>query len=531
MVAKRDRWAGNTVFILASIGSAIGLGNVWRFPHLCYKHGGGAFLVAYVFALLTAGIPLLILEFGLGNMTQRGAPGAFHKVRKWLEPMGWWAILVGFAVVCYYVVIMGWCVDYLCYAFEGSWGADTKSFFFKEFLALSEGPYQLGSFRWPIFLGMLVSWVLIVACIWKGATTVGKVVWITVLVPWLILIVFVVRGVTLPGAMQGLKVYLLPEWKKLLDPGLWVAAYGQVFYSLSVGFGIMIAYASFLPKRSNLVRDALLIATGDAMTAIVGGFAVFGALGNMAVNEGKAVTEVVTKSLSLAFVAYPKIINTLPGGSWVAPLFGVLFFLMLITLAVDSAFSLTEAVCAGIREKWGLSHMTANFTVAGLGMLLGLIFCFGSGLYWLDIVDHWIEFYGISMVCLVELVLLMAFLKAKRVREYINVASKPQLGPWWDICLLVVTPITLGTVIVWETVRLARDGYEGYPKSALIIGGWTVVLALPLVGIIVTMVRGQGDRDPELGEDASHDLDDDPGDGPRLAPEGAAPGAQPPAES
>lgn len=497
MTVARDRWSGNTAFILASIGSAIGLGNLWRFPFKCYDYGGGAFLVAYLFALVTAGIPLLAMEFSLGNMTQRGAPGAFRKVRRGLEWMGWWPILIGFVLTSYYVVVMGWCVDYFWFAAKGSCFADPAGFWGK-FLDRSDpaklGTLNLGGIRWPLLVGMLISWVMIVLAIWKGATTVSKVVWLTVMVPWALLLLFTVQALRMEGAGEGLKLYLVPKWRELLNPQLWVAAYGQVFYSLSVGFGIMIAYSSFMPRRSNLVRDALVIGIADSLTAIVAGFAVFGALGHLAHTQGVAVNAVVQRGPGLVFKVYPAIIGSLPA----ARLFGALFFLMLITLAVDSAFSLTEAVCAGVRDKWGLSHKTANFTVAGAGILVGLVFCTRSGIFWLDIVDKYLEYFGLGAACLAEVVLLSIFLKTGTMRRYLNSAGGMKLGPWWDVCVMAVTPLMLAAVIGVATWDLIKKPYEGYPSTALWIGGWGLFLALPLLAWWISGFRGSGDDDAEL---------------------------------
>jgi NSS family neurotransmitter:Na+ symporter len=186
-------------------------------------------------------------------------------------------------------------------------------------------------------LGLIISWIWIVFSVWKGAKTVSKVVYFTVLVPWLLLIVFVVRGITLPGAMDGLAYYLTPDFSKLLNPGVWLAAYTQIFFSLSVGFGIMIAYSSFLPRKTDLVNNAFIVGFADALTAFVGGLAVFGGLGYHAHILGKSVGELGNiAGPGLAFVTYPAIISNLP----LAPFFGVLFFLMLLTLAIDSAFSM-----------------------------------------------------------------------------------------------------------------------------------------------------------------------------------------------
>ena len=175
----KDKWDSRTSFILASIGSAIGLGNIWRFPYVCYENGGGAFLIPYLIALLTSGIPLMILEFSLGHKYYRPAPAALGHVKKGFEVLGWFALLIGFGIVAYYAVVMSWCFNYLGYSFNLAWGQDTQAFFFNQFLQISESPLQLGGIQWTIVLGLVVTWICVIAAIWKGPKTVGKVVYRT----------------------------------------------------------------------------------------------------------------------------------------------------------------------------------------------------------------------------------------------------------------------------------------------------------------------------------------------------------------
>jgi len=315
---EEAKWSGRTASVLASIGSAVGLGNVWRFPYIAYKFGGGAFVVAYIIALILIGIPLLLLEFSIGYKFKGSAPYSMAKLSKEkrlpvnFEWLGWFAVFVGFGIVTYYSVIMGWSFDYLYYSLTTAWGENTKEFFFQKVLGLTSGVFELGKVQWPIVLGLLVSWVWIVLSLWKGARTVGKVVYVTVTMPWIHLLIFVVRGLTLPGAVQGINYYLTPNWKELLNPALWHAAISQIFFFLTVGFGVMIAYASFLPEGSDIVNNAILIALADAATAFVAGFAVFSTLGYYAQLQGVSVAEVARGGPELAFVTYPTIISKLP---------------------------------------------------------------------------------------------------------------------------------------------------------------------------------------------------------------------------
>ena len=494
-MGQRGNWSSRQAFILAAIGSAIGLGNIWRFPFKCYENGGGAFLVAYIIAMLTAGIPLMIMELSLGHRFKLAAPLSFRQIGKKFEWVGWWAVFVGFIIVCYYAVVMAWGLNYSVFSFTQAWGTDTGTFFFKDFLGLTEGPYQLGGFQLPILISLIIGWILIVGAVWKGVKTVSKVVYVTVFLPWLLLVVFVVRGMTLPGSMEGINYYLYPHFEQLLNPSVWIAAYGQIFYSLSIGFGIMIAYASFLKKDAEIINSSIIITLSNCTTSFIGGFAVFGALGYYAQLKGVAVESVLKGGPGLAFVTYPTIINNLPFSRF----FGIIFFLMLLTLAIDSAFSLLEAISSSMRDKFNWSIKRSNITVAAIAFLIGLIFTTGAGLYWLDIVDKWIEFFGLCVVVLVECVVLGWFFKVDKLRNYANKYSEVRISKLWNYLIKLIIPIIIFALIITETIKLITKGYEGYPASALLIAGWGVVILLPIVSIIFSRIgRKEDSMDSEI---------------------------------
>jgi NSS family neurotransmitter:Na+ symporter len=483
-------WTSRTAFILGAIGSAIGIGNIWRFPFVCYENGGGAFLLAYLIALFSAGIPLLMLEMSLGHKTMSGAPRAFASIKKPLEWLGWLAVLCGFVLVTYYAVIMAWCANYLVFSFDLRWGKDPAGFF-NSFLNKSNPAniFSLGSIVPGILIGLLVMWFLVVLSVWKGAKTVSKVVYVTVILPWLILIIFVIRGVTLPGAMDGLAFYLTPNFSKLLEPKVWIAAYGQVFFSLSIGFGIMIAYASFLPKKTDIVNNVFIIALADSATAFVGGIAVFSGIGFLCHQTGCSVDQ-ISGGPGLAFVTYPAIINQFP---FAPQLFGVLFFVMLLTLAIDSAFSLLETVVTGVMDKWHISRRTANIGVALIAMLCGIIFTTQAGLYWLDIVDYFNTNFVLIVVGILEAIAIAYVLGPKKLRDYANLSSDFKIGAWWDWALRIVVPLVLVGGLGWTIYAIiqAEKPYGGYQSSAVLAGGWGLLIGLPVIAIILTLLKGK----------------------------------------
>lgn len=484
---KHASWDSRAAFILAAIGSAIGLGNVWRFPYIAYKFGGGAFLIPYLVALATAGIPLLILEFSLGHKMRASAPFSFSKIKKNTEWLGWFALLVGFIIVTYYAVVMAWSSRYLISSFTLEWGKNPKvveSFFFAKILGVTKGPFELGKIMWPL-LGLLVlMWVWVIASIWKGAKTVSKVVWVTVIAPWVILIIFLIRGVTLPGAEEGLKYFLTPNIEALKDPAVWHAAYSQVFYSLTIGFGVMIAYASFLPRKTDIINNAIIIGLADAGTAFAGGIVVFSTLGYYAQTTGQKVADVVASGPGLAFVTYPMIINKLP----LAPVFGVLFFIMLLTLAIDSAFSLVEGAAAGLLDRFKWKRYPTLIAMAVAALFIGVIYITGSGLYWLDIVDHFMNNFGLFAVVLGECIVVGWMWRSRFLRSHSNLRSEVKVGVWWEGMIQWVIPAIILFILSFTVIDRIKAPYGG-DYLAEFVGGWLVIGLLAETAIIMSRMQ------------------------------------------
>jgi NSS family neurotransmitter:Na+ symporter len=286
MTVTRQQWHSRTAFIMAAVGSAVGLGNVWRFPYVAYSSGGGAFLIPYFVALFTAGIPMLILEMGLGQRMQTGAPLAFGAVRKPLQWFGWWAAGLSAGIVIYYSTILAWSWVYLWQSLDQRWGAQPEAFFFQTVLQQSSGPATIG---WPVpslVLGMGLTGLTIYLILRNGVRSVSKVVMVTVPLPVLLLTVLLIRGLTLPGAMDGIRYYLTPDFSKLTDLKIWLRAYGQIFFSLSLASGVMIGYGSYLGKKAEITNSALITGLANCGTSFFAGFVVFSMLGYLAKVQG-----------------------------------------------------------------------------------------------------------------------------------------------------------------------------------------------------------------------------------------------------
>lgn len=449
---ERQRWESRLVFILASIGSAVGLGNVWRFPYLVTKYGGGTFLIPYTVCLFGIGMPILLMELALGQQFQGGDVEAFGKMHPRLRGIGMASIFSSFTIIAYYCVIIAWTVIYFfqsCKELEWTTVADANNYFDNDLLNIADlaelGGNSEGS--WRVLMGLILTWFAIYWCIYKGVLSAGIVVKITMPLPVLILIILMIRSVMLPGAGGGLEQYL-GNWKmdvleQRADNQIWAAATGQVFFTLGVCMGVMTAYSSFNPKNQNIVVDEKFISLGDYSIAFFAGFTIYAIMGHLVhecsgltTAEDMVVYDICTTSpsgpddvdcqtlmndksllesacntiynssgMGLAFKMYPFGLSLLPGAKfWCA-----IFFLMLFTLGVDSAFSLVEAVTTVIGDSQVAKRM--KWTKSGISMVvclalffIGTLFTFDTGLGWLDIVDYYVNSFCLLLVGFFECV-------------------------------------------------------------------------------------------------------------------------------
>ncbi len=385
-------------------------------------------------------------------------------------------------IVTYYASIMSWSLIYFVKSFSLGWGNGTENFFYNTVLQLSKSPSQIGSFLPAIFIGIIITWVWIYFSILKGAKSVGKVVYITVILPWVILLILIFRGITLPGAITGLAYLFTPNFTALADPEVWINAYSQVFFSISIGFGIMIAYGSFLPKKADIINSAFIIGLADAATSLCASVAIFAALGHLAMKRGVDVANVVASGPGLAFVTYPEIINLFPFG---ASILGALFFAMLLTFGIDSAFSLVEAFSAAAVEKWNISRAKLNAIIGIVGIILGIIFATQSGLYWLDIVDHYLAVYGLIIIGILECLVVGYIIKPDIIRNYANTQSDFTIGRWWDYLIKFFIPIVLIIIMIWNIWTEIQHPYGGYAMGPLLIGIAVLLFAF-IFGVLLS---------------------------------------------
>ena len=288
---RQESFNSRNYFILAAIGSAVGLGNIWRFPYVAFKNGGGAFILPYLIALLAVGIPLLFFDYALGHRYRGSAPLSLRRMGRWTESLGWWQVMVCFVIGIYYAAIIGWAGMYTLFSINQAWGSDPKTFLMRDFLHVADTPGVGLDFVPSLFVPILVVWavtlITVALGVNKGLAMVNKIFMPLLVVMFLVL---VVQSLFLPGAGTGLDALFTPKWGALGDPAVWAAAFGQIFYSLSVGFGIMLTYSSYLKRRTDLTGSGLVVGFANSGFELLAGIGVFAALGFMANQAGLGVS-------------------------------------------------------------------------------------------------------------------------------------------------------------------------------------------------------------------------------------------------
>lgn len=483
----RESWSGRRVFIMAAIGSAVGLGNIWRFPYIAYENGGGAFVIPYLVALLTAGIPLLFLDYAVGHKFRGSPPVAYRRLHRRAEALGWWQVAICFVIAVYYAVIIAWAIRYALFSITTAWGDDPETFFMNDFLQVSDSFAPGLDFVPGVLVPLLLVWaftILVLAYgVQKGISR-SSVIFLPLLL--IMFLVLVVQALFLPGAGSGLDALFTPNWAALLDPGVWIAAYGQIFFSLSVAFGIMITYSSYLKKKTDLTGSGFVVAFSNSGFEILAGIGVFSALGFMAQASGVQVSEVVASGIGLAFIAFPTIISQAPAGA----LLGVLFFGSLVFAGFTSLVSITEVIIASVQDRTRWSRAVATLAVGlPMAVISCVLFSTTTGLNLLDVTDAFVNNFGIVAVAFVAVLMLSyAFRALPGLGDHVNRTSSFQLKLGWRIMVSIVAPIVLGFMLVSEGISRIREGYGDMPGWFVAVFGWGTAAFLVVVGVLLSLI-------------------------------------------
>ena len=456
-MADKNEWGSNLSFILAMIGSAVGLGNIWRYPYVLYSNGGGAFYIPYIVAILLMGIPFLILEYGVGYNYKSSFAKAIKKINAKWEYLGWFLPVAVFMIMIYYSAILGWDGIYMILSFTKGWGADPNAFFSTTLLQSSESVSSLLNFIPIIAIAMLVGWVII----WfishrdleEGLGKVSK-----VLVPLLFLIMVVIVGfsLTLPGASIGLAELFNPDWSLLFNFNIWMAAFGQIIFSLSLGMSIAFTYASYTKDGSDLITNTISIALANSLFENFAALGVFSILGYMSMQSGTAVADLVTQGTGLVFVVYPTVFNVL--GDW-AYVLGPLFFITVYLAGLTSILSTIEPLSFSIQNKFGLTRSRTMTILIAVGAIVSMLYATAFGGFLLGVVDTFINQIAILIGVVAECIVFAWIFKAEKLIDFLNSKSKTlKLGRWWLLIVKYVLPIVVTIIWIGGMVDVISNG-------------------------------------------------------------------------
>ncbi|XP_048400375.1 sodium- and chloride-dependent neutral and basic amino acid transporter B(0+)-like isoform X1 [Stegostoma tigrinum] len=555
---ERGNWSSKTDYLLSVIGSAVGLGNVWRFPYLAYRNGGGAFLIPYTVMLALVGMPMFFLETSFGQFASLG-PIAVWKAVPILQGVGVNMVLVEAIEIISYTCILAYSLYYLFASFQSPlpwadcfswWGADetcsrtpkdplcnltlddgyfeivnttwlqannetcpngseisvphqgpSEQYWDKAVLHRTPSMDETGDIVWYLALCLLLAWLMVGAALFRGIKSSGKVVYFTATLPYVVLTILLIRGVTLEGASKGIEFYIgsQSDFSRLAEAQIWKDAAIQIFFTFSVGSGTLIALSSYNKFHNNCYRDTIVVCVVNCATSVFAGFVVFSTLGHMALVKDKPVSEVVQSGFGLAFIAYPEIAAQLP---W-APLWSILFFLMLVTLAIDTLFAALEKIITTLLDRFPIYLRPKRFCLTtGICMLfylLGLVSVTQAGIYWINLIDHFCVGWVPIIITLLELMGVSWLYGINRFTKDIEMMIGERnwlFWMWWRMCWSFVIPCLMVVVLFWSLATFAPPTYGPveYPVWALALGWCMIIFCIMWVPIVavVRVVKAEG---------------------------------------
>ncbi|KYQ55298.1 Sodium- and chloride-dependent glycine transporter 2 [Trachymyrmex zeteki] len=574
---ERGTWTGKFDFLLSLLGYSVGLGNVWRFPYLCYSNGGGAFLIPFTVMLITAGLPLMFIELSLGQYASLGPVEAYKQFCPLFRGLGYAMVLVSSVVMLYYNLIIAWTLYYMFASVNGGWelpwskcekewstedcfmpdaaeacasqnasyfkgkcinstqmtamgliienitGAIRKppseEYFHNHVLGISSGIEETGSIRPSIAISLFLAWIIVFLCLSKGVQSSGKVVYFTALFPYVVLIALFIRGILLPGANEGILFYLTPDWERLTSAKVWGDAAVQIFFALSPAWGGLITLSSYNKFTNNCYKDSLIVAISNIGTSFFAGLVIFSVIGFLAHELDVPVASVVDEGAGLAFIVYPEIVARLP----VAPIWSLLFFLMLLTLGLDSQFALMETVITAILDGVPSLRSYKVWVVLGVavfGYAGGVIFTTNAGMYWLQLMDKYAASTCVLLIAQTECIIVAWLYGADRFLDDVQQMIGPRGRLWrffWTWMWKIVTPVALMFILCfnWFELEQLKYGAYIYPIWADILG--CVISMLPvfvIVGLFINQLKGRRWRSSydNDNEDDNDDEDEDDND-------------------
>ena len=463
--------------MMAMIGSAVGLGNIWRFPNVLYSNGGGSFMIPYIVSLFLLGISFVLVEYAVGFKFKKSIARILFSVSKKLEPVAWFILLIVFLITTYYVCVVGWDLIYIFLSVTKAWGANPDLFFVHNVLQSTDSLSGIFTIVPTVLASVLaiwfVAWFIIKRDLNDGIGRVSK-----ILLPLLCLIVvgIVVFSLTLPGASIGYTQIFTPDWSVLTNLDVWLAAFGQIVFSLSLGMAIAMTYASYLPEGAKLVDNALIVAFSNSGFEVFNSIGIFSILGFMALSSGIPFNNLVTEGTGLAFVVFPQVFNVMGAAAYIV---GPLFFLCILFAGITSVIALLEGVCYSISEKFLIERKKTATVVCIIGFLISSIFATGIGSTILGVFDAYLNNFALLFAILMECIIFGWIYKFDDLIDTLNKNSSIKLGKTWKAVIKCILPICifgLWAQGIYSTI-LSADSFSA-----------TIMIILTIILIIVPFV-------------------------------------------
>ncbi len=455
---KKQEWNSNLAFMMAMIGSAVGLGNIWRFPNVLYSNGGGSFMIPYIVSLFLLGISFVLVEYAVGFKFKKSIARILYSVQSKLEPVAWFILLIVFLITTYYVCVVGWDFIYIILSLTKAWGSNPDLYFSNNVLHATDSMSGIFTIVPNVFVSVFIIWFIAWAILKRDLNEgIGKVSQILLPLLCLIVIGIVAFSLTLPGASIGYSQIFTPVWSALTNLDVWLAAFGQIVFSLSLGMAIAMTYASYLPEESKLVDNAIIVAFSNSGFEVFNSIGIFSILGFMTLSSGIPFNELVTEGTGLAFVVFPQVFNIMGD---VAYIIGPLFFLCILFAGITSVIALLEGVCYSISEKFLIERKKTATVVCIVGFLISCIFATGIGSTILGIFDAYLNNFALLFAVLLECIIFGWIYKFDDLIETLNQNSSIKVGKTWKTVIKYILPICiLGLWIqgVYSTISTA-DG-------------------------------------------------------------------------
>ena len=443
-MTQEMQWDSTISFIFAMIGAAVGLGNIWRFSYVIYTNGGGSFFIPYFIAIAIMGIPFLILEYSIGFSFKNTFSNILKRINPKFEFIAWLLIIFVFIVVIYYMVILSWDFIYFLSSFNFAWGNNVVGYFMND-VGGGSNLSQAGSVIVPTAIGVIVMWFVLWYISHKDIENgIGK--FSKILIPLLFIIMgfIIIYSLTLPGAGIGIDELLTPKWNELMDINMWLAAFSQIIFSLSMGQAIATTYASYLPKKSSLTDNVLIVVASNSAFEVFTAFGVFSILGFMSSNTGTPVAHLVSEGTGLIFMVLPMIFNQM---GLIGHIFAPLLFLAILFAGITSALGFLEPMLSSTMSKFNMSRKRAATYLSIIGCICSLLLTTGIGSFLVQIIDSFVNEFGILFLIGVQCIIFGWIYGLDDLIPILNENGFLKVGKLWVVIIKYLLPTFL--FIIW----------------------------------------------------------------------------------